>query len=207
MNKVAFCTMLAGVVAATPAMAGGRNRYYAPEPQYYDSGYQGSYQGSDRGAPEYAEVVSSQPIYRSVRIEQPRRECWDEQVTYEEPARRSTNNQAAGTIIGAVVGGVLGHGIAHGGADNAGTAIGAVVGAGVGNSVGRQSDQRNGYEGGYERTGYEERCRTINDTRLEQRVDGYDVAYRYGGRVYHTTMPYDPGSRIPVDVNVRPAAY
>ncbi|HKY92278.1 MAG TPA: glycine zipper 2TM domain-containing protein, partial [Nevskiaceae bacterium] len=177
--------------------------YYHPEPAYYESGYQ----RYDRGGPDYAEVVSAQPIYRSVRVEEPRRECWDEQVRYEEPHHHSGNNAAVGTVIGAVVGGVLGRQIATGGANNAGTAIGAVVGAGVGNSVGRQSDERHAYEGGYERVGYEERCRTYSTTRLEQRVDGYDVAYRYGGRVYHTTMPYDPGSRIPVDVNVRPAAY
>lgn len=191
MNKLALCTMIAGVVAATPALAGGKNRYYDDR---YDDG------------PEYAEVVSAQPIYRQVRVEEPRRECWDEQVTYREPPQYSTNNQAAGTIVGAVVGGVLGHAVAHGGNRGAGTAIGAVVGAGVGNSVGRESDQRNAYPG-YEHTGYQERCRTITDTHVEQRVDGYDVAYRYGGRIYHTTMPYDPGRRIPVDVNVRPASY
>ena len=152
MNKVAFCTMLAGLVAAAPAMAGGRNRHYEPDPGYYESGYDGP--GGD-----YAEVVSAQPIYRSVRVEAPRRECWDEQVVYDEGRHYSTNNAAVGTIIGAIAGGVIGHGIAHGGADNAGTAIGAVVGAGVGNNVGRQSDQRNAYPR-EQRVGYEERCRT-----------------------------------------------
>jgi len=30
------------------------------------------------------------------------------------------------------------------------------------------------------------------------------VTYRYHGHVYRTRLPYDPGSRLAVDVNVRP---
>ncbi|HEX4895820.1 MAG TPA: hypothetical protein VFV11_05760 [Solimonas sp.] len=37
----------------------------------------------------------------------------------------------------------------------------------------------------------------------EPEILGYDVIYRYHGRTYRTRMPYDPGDRIPVRVDVR----
>ena len=41
-------------------------------------------------------------------------------------------------------------------------------------------------------------CRSVAGWRLEQRVEGYDVLYRYAGRVYNTRLPYEPGDRLPV---------
>ena len=41
--------------------------------------------------------------------------------------------------------------------------------------------------------------------RREQRIDGYDVVYKYKGQRYSTRMPYDPGRRIKVRVDIRPA--
>ena len=40
----------------------------------------------------------------------------------------------------------------------------------------------------------------------EERVDGYDVTYEYAGREYVTRMPYDPGERIRIRVDVTPTA-
>jgi uncharacterized protein YcfJ len=152
---------------------------------------------------EYGEVISAEPIYRTVRIEQPRRECWDERVVYDEGPRYSDNG-AGGAILGAIIGGVAGHQFGGGRGKAAATAAGAVIGAGVGQRVATQNRR---YEPRQERVGYEEVCETVTDYRTEQRVEAYDVSYRYGGRVYHTTLPHDPGSRIPVDVNVRPVRY
>lgn len=41
-------------------------------------------------------------------------------------------------------------------------------------------------------------CRAVPGWRMEQRVEGYDVLYRYAGRVYNTRLPYPPGERLPV---------
>lgn len=38
-----------------------------------------------------------------------------------------------------------------------------------------------------------------------ERIDGYDVTYEYAGREYVTQLPYDPGERIRVRVDVTPA--
>lgn len=45
-------------------------------------------------------------------------------------------------------------------------------------------------------------CRLVSSYRYEQRVEGYDVTYHYQGRIYTTRMPYDPGSRVPVRLDV-----
>lgn len=199
MNKLALpLTVIAALnLAATQAEAGSRYRYA-------DNDRSDRWEEPSRARYEYADVVSANPIYRTVRIEQPRRECWDERVVYNE--RRGgdywLDNGTAGGLVGAIAGGVVGHQFGKGRGNKAATALGAVIGAGVGQRVAVQNSRER--SGSYERVGYEERCETVTDYRTEQRIDGYDVAYRYGGRVYNTTMPYDPGARIPVDVNVRP---
>jgi len=50
-------------------------------------------------------------------------------------------------------------------------------------------------------SGPEQRCRTETDWRSTDRVLGYDVTYRYGGREYTTQMDHDPGDRMRVRVN------
>jgi len=46
-----------------------------------------------------------------------------------------------------------------------------------------------------------ERCRTVHEVR-EVPV-GYDVRYRYGSREFTTRLPYDPGRRIRLAVDLR----
>lgn len=222
MNKLALTTFVAASSVAVPACAGGgyysgnHDDRYEPrhesrnEPRYEPG------RGSDYGsANEYADVISAEPIYRSVRIEEPRRECWDERVTYRDEPRREgredywLNNDIAGSIVGAIAGGVAGHQFGKGHGKDAATGLGAILGAGIGQRVALENyprgDRRDDRD--YERVGYEERCRTVSDYRVEQRIESYNVSYRYGDRTYQTNMPYDPGRRIPVDVNVHPVRY
>ena len=49
-----------------------------------------------------------------------------------------------------------------------------------------------------------ERCYTVTETQEQVRVTGYWVTYRYGGRTSRTRLSYDPGRRMPVDVNLSP---
>jgi uncharacterized protein YcfJ len=174
---------------------------------------------------DLADVISSTPIYD--RIATPRRECYTEQVvSYEERrhVRRVHDDRydqrydnrggvGPGTVLGAVIGGAIGRqfGNSSGGRDR-GTAAGAIIGGVIGNDI-----ERNGrhYNDGYQRasdvvevervpvTRNVERCRTVSDYR--DQIVGYDVTYRYQGRIYQTRTTYDPGQSIPVDVNVRPA--
>ena len=57
-------------------------------------------------------------------------------------------------------------------------------------------------EGGYRKiSDGGERCRTVTNWRDTDRVLGYEVTYRYGGREYTTRMDHDPGDRLRVRVN------
>lgn len=191
MNKLMIVAGISSAVLVAQAAHAGR---------YYDDDYRGYPRGRDHDrSVEYARVVSAAPIYREVRISQPRQECWDEPVSYRDP--RYSNNVTAGGLIGAIAGGVIGHQFGGGSGKAAATAVGAVVGAGIGANTAAANTPRS------YRTGYEQRCRYVPDSYTEQRVEAYDVTYRYNGRLYRTRTPYDPGDRIAVDVDVRPVAY
>lgn len=47
-----------------------------------------------------------------------------------------------------------------------------------------------------------QRCSTVDTTRMQ--LQGYEVRYLYDGREYTTRLPYDPGTRLRVNVNVQP---
>jgi len=202
MRHIAFIaiTTAATLFASTSAQAGGKFR-----------GYDDGYRGRDT---DYAEVISTRPVYSQVRVSEPRQECWDERVTYRDNSYRggreaSQFDTTAGAVIGGVIGGAAGHQFSEGSGKQIATAIGALIGASVGSNAVRNDSRRRdgGYQDYSERTVYEPRCRTVSETRYEDRIEGYDVTYRYGGRSYTTRMPYDPGNRISVRVDVSPVRY
>ncbi len=141
-----------------------------------------------------APVVHVEPMYRTVRVEQPRRECWDEEVYVERPGYRSHT----GTILGGIVGGVLGHEIVGGRHHGLATAAGTVLGA----SVGRDMSYRRRDDDGYYSS--RERCQVRHEYTAEQRIDGYRVTYAYAGREHVTITDYEPGDVIRVRVAVQP---
>lgn len=143
----------------------------------------------------WARVQSVAPIY--AQDTRPQRTCW------QQPAGRyytSDDHSTAGTVLGAIVGGVLGNTIGKGDGRRAATVAGAVIGGAIGNHAGR------GDGAVVEHDRYVQRCRT--DTVYgPRRVIGYDVSYRFRGRIYRTRMDHDPGRRMRVMVEdrVRPA--
>lgn len=130
MNKLALAPIATVIAAATlvstPALADHEYRYAGDRRDRWEEP-RPAYDGRRGERYEYAEVVSATPIYRSVRIEEPRRECWDEQVVYDE-GPRYRNPGAGGAILGAILGGVAGHQFGSGRGNDAATAGGAVVG-------------------------------------------------------------------------------
>jgi len=158
-----------------------------------------------------AAVVSVRAVTERTPVN--RQECWNEERRgYEDRTVTRQDNGApigAGTVIGAIAGGVIGHQFGHssGGRDR-GTAAGAIVGGLVGNQIDRDNaDNGPGTVTEVERrpvTREVERCRTVQEVR-EVPV-GYDVRYRYGGREFMTRMPFDPGRRIRIAVDVNPVA-
>ncbi|MEE9320183.1 MAG: hypothetical protein V3U76_07040 [Granulosicoccus sp.] len=168
---------------------------------------------------EYAEVISSHPVYRDVSIREPRQECWTEQerhvIRYEGQPTTQYRRRSSGSgdvVVGGLIGGVIGNQLGRRG--GSGTRAGATVaGAIIGSALASESggNARHRREQRHEttpQTVYEtrpvEHCRSVTDTRWEQRVQHYDVTYRYMGKTFTTRTNREPGSHIELQISVSP---
>ena len=150
-------------------------------------------QRNDQGRfKDTARVVSSTPIYEEYN--NPRQECWTEQVGYRQEDGR--DRSYAGAIIGGIAGGILGNQVGKGSGKSVATAVGAATGAIVGDNIDNTGDTRTARRSPQ----HEERCRTVDN--WSRRIAGYDVTYRYQGREYTTVLPYEPGPTLRVKVRV-----
>lgn len=148
---------------------------------------------------DYARVLSVEPVIRYVTVTTPVRECWDDVRTY--TTSHYNGGKAGKALFGAILGGVIGHQFGSGRGNDAATVAGALIGAGVGANAAK-------HEPDYYTTEYSRpvrRCSTSYQSHEEERIDGYDVVYSYHGRKYATRTPFDPGDRIRIRVDVRPA--
>ncbi len=179
---LASAAMLLGTSAAT---------FADDDDRYYGRGDQAQY--------DYASVLSSRPIINYVTVSTPVRECWQETQHY--TVDRNAGHRAGGTLLGAVIGGVIGHQVGSGRGNDAATVAGTLIGAAIGNDTAKRS-RGHGVE---QHSRPVERCKTSYREQREERIDGYRVTYRYNGQKYVTEMPYDPGRKIRVRVDVRPA--
>lgn len=177
----------------------------------------GKYRGNDHGDEDYggdtdyAEVLSSRPVYSRVQFGEPRQECFDERVVrrdnYGDNVRGVSNfDSTAGAVIGGVLGGVVGHQFGAGSGRRIATAIGAVIGASSGSNYVHEDGYRHDQPYG-DQVSYEQHCHIVSDNRYEDQQDGYDVTYRYQDQIYNTHLPYDPGNRLLVRVKVSPVRY
>ena len=182
-------------LAAAVGLALASGAAVADDPRNtYDSRY-------DRdGGYDFAQVVNVEPRYRQVRVSEPVRECWQE-TSYASDGPFSYNN-IGGTLIGATLGTVVGNQVGHGRGKDVARVAGALIGGAIGANVSR--DRQRQLYGDQRRT--HERCDVHYRDSWEERVDGYNVTYEYAGREYVTQMPYDPGERIQVRVEVTPAS-
>jgi uncharacterized protein YcfJ len=206
--------MVVGVVAAVLSIASvsafaqdGRydGQYDSRRDSRYDDRYDPRYDPryeDGEGAYDYARVVDVQPLMRRVRVSTPQRECWDEVRHDDRGYGNGPRTSAGGALLGAVIGGVIGHQIGSGRGRDAATAAGAVIGAGIGH---RQAERRNAGNLPPPREYTVQRCETRYQDAYEERIDGYRVTYVYNGRRQVTELPYKPGERIRVRVDVSPA--
>jgi uncharacterized protein YcfJ len=146
-----------------------------------------------------AKVISAEPIYRTVEITTPERHCWDEEVE----RYHANNHSYTGTVLGGILGGVIANRVSrhHGRGDNVATVAGALLGSSIGHDISHRNSR------GYTTTSTERRCEVSERTSYEEELVGYDVTYRYKGRLFTTRTDEHPGKRIPVDVDVRPVRH
>jgi uncharacterized protein YcfJ len=166
-----------------------------------DPGYRNREEGNQF---DYARVIDVDPIARQVRVDTPRRECFQETAYREDypPPRRGT---AGATVLGALIGAGIGNTIGSGDGRRAATVAGAIIGGAVGHDVGERRRDREAYYRP-EPTAYSrEHCEVRYETSYQQRIEGYRVTYEYNGQRYVTRLPYDPGRQLRVHVSVEPA--
>ena len=193
-NNTRFLTVvIAGALAAASAGASAQASY--------GNGYDSRYEGPGP-VYDYAKVVDVQPLTTRVRVSTPQRECWDETRVEQPRYEPGPPSVVGGTLLGAAIGGVLGHQIGSGSGRKAATAGGAVIGAAIGH---QQAKKRSGYVPPPPREYTVQRCETRYREEWQERVDGYRVTYVYHGHEQVTQMPYKPGDRIRVRVDVSPA--
>jgi uncharacterized protein YcfJ len=147
--------------------------------------------------------------------------------------RHRHGNDAAAGLVGGLIGGLVGHQFGGGNGKKALTIVGAALGASIAQDHVRRSrhdgDGRYGhgyddrYAYGYnDRYGYDDRrghgyrdrvadghrvvrrCRETVTTRQVRGIQGYDVTYRYQGRIFNKWMNDHPGDRVRVHVDVAP---
>lgn len=182
------------VLAAAVGLALGSGNALADSAQYPLGN---AYDRSDDY--DFANVVHVEPLRRQVRVSEPVRECWQEAVRPSDGAFSS--NHIGGTLIGSAIGIAAGNQIGHGRGKDAARIAGALIGGAIGHNV---SVDRQRQQYGIE-TRTVERCDVRYRDSVEERVDGYEVTYEYAGRQYVTRMPYDPGERLRIRVDVTPA--
>jgi uncharacterized protein YcfJ len=203
---------VAVAVSVTSAGAFAQDRYDDRYDDRYEQRHDDRY--DDRydyraGAYDYARVIDVQPLTRQVRVSAPQRECWDE--TRVDPGYNTAGygggprTPAGGALLGAVIGGVLGHQIGSGRGRDAATAAGVVIGAGLGHQQAQRRIAAANAPPPPPREYTVQRCETRYTNTMEERIDGYRVTYEYNGRRQVTELPYKPGERIRVRVDVSPA--
>lgn len=144
---------------------------------------------------EYARVVDARPIYQRVTHQVPQESCHYETVAYRD--RRS--DSYTGTVVGGLVGAAIGHELGNSRRNkDVGAVAGGLLGASIGHDVSRRKNP------GTVRYHDQQICQTSYRTEHSQSLVGYDVTYKYQGRLYQTRTSHHPGDRIPVDVHIRP---
>jgi uncharacterized protein YcfJ len=159
-------------------------------------------QAANVGFQDTAWVIASAPVYES--FNEPRRECWNEQVGYERPLPRVASEirdgNPGGAVLGGILGGILGNTLGKGDGRKVATVLGATAGAIAGDNYGGRDYRAPPEYRGEVRPVFEQRCRNVDN--WSRKLTGYNVTYRYQGREYTSFMPYDPGNSVRVNVSI-----
>lgn len=180
-KKTAIAIAIAGGVSVS-AIAG--NDYASDNFAHYD----------------YAQVVDVNKIIEKVKYNEPVEKCWNEKVRHRTRHVRN-NNSKTPDVLGAIVGAAVGNRFGKGSGRDAATVAGALLGGSIGRDI-RKNNNRH-HQDSY-RVETVRQCETHNEVRYEEQVAGYEVKYRYKGKVFTTQMDAHPGREIKVQVTVVP---
>ncbi|WP_024953709.1 glycine zipper 2TM domain-containing protein [Sulfurospirillum arcachonense] len=114
-------------------------------------------------------VISSEPIFKTVTTRTPYQECWDEEVT-----TSSSDNSPIGALIGGVAGGILGNQVGGGSGKTAATVGGAIVGTLVGDNLSKRGNTPS--------SSMQRRCVTKYQEKSAEKLVGYKNIATYKGK-------------------------
>jgi len=149
------------------------------------------------GYTDYAKVTEAVPIYETIRVKKPHKQCHLEERVVHQKSNRSATPKILGALIGGAIGNELGHNKSN---KRVGALAGAILGGSIASDIARNSHHRHSNQ--YTKT--ERVCHTTHTVSHEKQLNGYEVSYRYKGNTYQTFMHNHPGKRIRVAVDVRP---
>jgi len=179
--------------------------------------YRNSYDNSNY---DYARVVSVDPVIETYRVNHPVEHCWNERVAYRDDYYDRSRHYSARSksrtpdVLGAIIGGVIGNQVGKRGGGKArdvATVAGAVLGGSIGRDVRNQGKYNERHSNRYNDQRYTTRYETVQRCELKdsyvtkEKVVGYDVGYKYKGKIFYSKFDQHPGERVKIKVSVRPA--
>jgi len=154
------------------------------------AGHNGAYERPSFRTRINAKVTHVEPIIEAVEVAEPIQDCRVETVY--SPA--SHHYSATPEIVGGIFGGLVGNQIGNG----SGNVVATVAGVLLGSSIGHDMEARRYRHSGYSRP--VQVCETRYAYHYEDQIVGYDVTYRYRGRLYRTRRDHHPGTHIRIQV-------
>ncbi|DAB32359.1 MAG TPA: hypothetical protein CFH79_04325 [Sulfurospirillum sp. UBA11407] len=133
---------------------------------------------------ETVNVISSEPIYKTITTRTPYQECWDEEVS-----QNGSNESPIGALIGGVAGGILGNQVGGGSGKTAATVGGAIVGTLVGKNL---SEKGSG-------SSIQRRCVTKYEEKSAEKLVGYKNIGEYKGK---TITKYSDRPLDTININI-----
>jgi len=130
-------------------------------------------------------VDRTEPVYKTVTISDPHRECWDETV------ETGSSNGIVGSVLGGATGGILGHQVGGGRGKDVATVAGAIVGTIVGNNLADNSPEYKTVT----------KCKTVYDSHTEERKTGYYNYFTYNSRIFKRFSKY-PLHEVKVRISI-----
>jgi len=182
LKPLVFAGLVAALVGFSATSAAGESGYYEGNDGY-----------------DYAIVTTVTPVYNDIQVVQPRTQCWDQTVAYQQPS-------PAGAVIGGLIGAAVGRNVGkghnryhrryHHRTKGAKMIAGAAVGAVIGSAISRHQAPV--------QYGTQQQCQTVEEVTTRRELVGYDVRYNYNGQEFLTRTDRHPGDRIRVRVDVTP---
>jgi uncharacterized protein YcfJ len=144
-------------------------------------------------------VTDVEPVYREVQVVTPEKTCWTSgghspggYVTH-----RRHQQSYTPVIAGAIVGGVLGNQVGKGRGRDVATVAGALLGGSIGHDLSYTTRHHDHHRP-------QRHCEITENVSYRNELIGYDVTYRYQGRLFTLFMDHKPGKFVDLDVDVHP---